>query len=208
MNISFVKPYQRLMKKECCNINEVIQEFYDHLKAYILSKTNDLQLTEDLVQEVMIKLIESHQKSNEVKNIKAWLFQVSRNTMYDYFKRHQIPADLDDDWKLHNSNESEHSSIMVEDYIIPMIDMLPKEYAIPLKMSDIDNIPQKEIAKKLDLGLSATKMRIQRARIKLGELFVECCHIEYDKKGAFVSCTIKPSCDPLHEISKQLKDKL
>lgn len=194
------------MKKECCNINEVIQEFYNYLKGYIINKTKNKDLADDLVQEVMLKLVESHQKSKEIQNIKAWLFQVSRNTMYDYFQKHNMSVNLDDDWKLNNNVQEETTSIMEEDYVIPMIQMLPEEYAVPLKLSDIDNVPQKEIAKQLGIGLSATKMRIQRARTKLRELFVECCEIEYDKNGKFTGCTIKNSCDPLHNVTRDLKE--
>ncbi|MCF2876526.1 MULTISPECIES: sigma-70 family RNA polymerase sigma factor [unclassified Tenacibaculum] len=195
------------MKKECCNLNEVIQEFYNFLKAYVLGKVKNKQVAEDIVQEVMIKLVEAHHKSPQVDNIKAWLFQVSRNTIFDYFKKHNIEANFDNDWKIESDDSNENSKVIVADYIIPMIEMLPSTYAVALKMSDIDNIPQKNIATKLGLGLSATKMRIQRARIKLKELFIECCDIEYDKNGAFAGCVIKKHCEPLHQITKNLESK-
>lgn len=195
------------MKKECCNINDVIQEFYNYLKSYILGKVNDKSLAEDIVQEVMMKLIESHQKQKEITNIKAWLFQVSRNTIYDYYKKNNLEFNLDNDWNLEGESISEVSKIFVSDYIIPMIELLPKNYAIPLMMSDIDKIPQKEIAQKLNLELSATKMRIQRGRTKLRDLFVECCDIEYDKQGNFIGCTIKQSCKPLLKTQQNFINK-
>jgi RNA polymerase sigma-70 factor (ECF subfamily) len=195
------------MKKECCNINEVVQEFYSYLKSYILGKVKDKTLAEDIVQEVMIKLIESHQNSKEIKNIKAWLFQVSRNTIYDYYKKNNLEFNLDKDWNLEEESSSENSKIMVSDYVIPMIKLLPDDYAIPLMLSDIDKVSQKDIAKQLNLEFSATKMRIQRARTKLRALFVECCHIENDKQGNFIGCSIKTSCEPLQNISKDLNSK-
>lgn len=195
------------MKKECCNINEVVQEFYNYLRSYILGKVKDKTLAEDIVQEVMIKLIESHQKNKEIKNIKAWLFQVSRNTIYDYYKQNNLEYNLDKEWNIEQEVDSELSKILVSDYVIPMIQLLPKDYANPLMLSDIDKIPQKEIAKQLNLELSATKMRIQRARTKLRDLFVECCHLDYDKQGNFIGCSIKNSCEPLQVISKDLNSK-
>ncbi len=196
------------MKKECCNINEVVQEFYDYLKSYIQGRVKDQSLAEDIVQEVMVKLIESHQKEKEIKNIKAWLFQVSRNTIYDYYKRNNLVFNESEDWNLEEEEDSELSKILVSDYVIPMVQLLPDDYATPLMLSDIDKIPQKEIAKRLNLKLSAVKMRIQRARTKLGALFVECCHIEYDKQGNFIGCTIKNCCEPLQNISKDLNNNL
>ncbi len=195
------------MKKECCNINEVVQEFYNYLKSYILNKVNDPTLAEDIVQEVMIKLIESHRNSTEIKNIKAWLFQVSRNTIYDYYKKNNLVFNLDEEWDLEQEFIADSPKILISDYVIPMIRLLPEDDAIPLMLSDIDNLPQKEIALQLNLGLSATKMRIQRARIKLRALFVECCHLEYDTNGTFIGCVIKNSCEPLQEISKKLHSK-
>jgi len=196
------------MKKECCNINDVVQEFYTYLKSYVFKRVRDKSISEDIVQEVMIKLIESHQKSTEIKNIKAWLFQVSRNTMYDYYKRNNLEFHFDNDLSVAEELPNDFSKILVLDYIIPMINLLPKDFATPLMLSDIDNIPQKVIAGKLGLGLSATKMRIQRGRQKLRDLFVECCNIEYDKNGNFIGCTIKQSCEPLQKISKDLNKKI
>ena len=194
--------------KECCNINEVVQEFYEFLKAYIIKKTNDINLAEDIVQEVMLKLVESHKKNIEVNNIKAWLFQVTRNTIADYYKdyynKNKIEFNFNEDWKEHSISSDTVSSILESDFIIPMIGLLPEKYAKPLHLSDIENIPQKEIAIQLNLGLSATKMRIQRGREKLKTLFIECCDIQYDKSGNFSSCTIKPHCTPLQEIEKKI----
>lgn len=195
------------MGKECCNINEVIQEFYNYLKSYIFKKVKNKALAEDIVQEVMMKLVKSHQQNKDIKNIKAWLFQVSRNTIYDYYKRSNLEYNLDKDWNLEEESDTTLSKILVSDYVIPMIKLLPKEYANPLILSDIENVPQKEIAKQLNLKLSATKMRVQRARTKLRALFVECCHIDYDKQGNFIGCTIKDSCEPLQNISEKINYK-
>ena len=196
------------MKNECCNINNIVQEYYSFLRAYILKRVNNTSIADDLVQEVMMKLIETHQKSTTLNNTKAWLFQVCRNVIYDYFKNNNVY--FNEDIELHNiENEfSDIEKIMVSDFIIPMIDLLPKEYAVPLKLCDIERISQKEIAAKLNIGLSATKMRIQRGRQKLRELFVECCDMEYDKNGIFVNCTIKNTCTPLVNIENKLKENL
>ncbi|WP_372938216.1 sigma-70 family RNA polymerase sigma factor [Seonamhaeicola sp.] len=193
-----------IKRYECCNINDVVQEFYEFLKVYIIKKTNDINLAEDIVQEVMLKLVESHKKSIEVNNIKAWLFQVTRNTIADYYKKNKLAFDFDEDWKEYSISSDAMSSILELDFIIPMIGLLPEKYAKPLQLSDIENIPQKDIALQLNLSLSATKMRIQRGREKLRLLFIECCDIEYDKLGNFSSCTIKPHCTPLQEIEKKL----
>lgn len=191
------------MKNECCNINEIVRDFYLYLKAYILKKTANEEIAKDIVQEVMLKLVESHKKNIEVNNIKAWLFQVTRNTIADYYNKNKIEFNFDEEWKENSISSDTDSSILESDFIIPMIGLLPEKYAKPLHLSDIENIPQKDIALQLNLGLSATKMRIQRGREKLKSLFIECCDIQYDKSGNFSSCTIKSHCAPLQKIEKK-----
>lgn len=192
------------MSEECCNVSTVIQDYYNYLKSYILKKVKDPVIAEDIVQEVMLKLIETHQKTPTIQNIKAWLFQVSRNTIYDYYKRTNLEHSIENEAKL-APEESDISTFAEPDLIVPMISLLPKKYAEPLMLSDIENVPQKEIAEKLNLSLSATKMRIQRGRQKLRDLFVSCCDIEYDNQGNFIGCTIKSYCEPLQNIYQNLQ---
>jgi len=195
------------MKEECCNIHEIIQDFYTYLYNYTLQRVNNTAIAEDIVQDVMIQLIDAHQKSKAIGNIKAWLFQVTRNTIYDYYKKNNLAYQLEKEENIQVSS-SAFSDILTADYVIPMIKLLPDDYAVPLMLSDIDELPQKQIAQQLNLTLSATKMRIQRARKKLKDLFLECCHLEYDKQGNFIGCTIKNSCSSLQQIKKDLECKI
>ena len=191
------------MAKECCNINDTVQEFYDYLKAFLLKRVSNSEVAEDIVQDVMLELVKAHQKGREVSNMKAWLFQVTRNTLSKHFKKN--PNLIQQDWEFEIEFEDNFTDVVTEDYIIPMIDLLPKEYGTPLLMSDIENIPQKDIAESLNLTLTNTKARIQRGRKKLRDLFTECCHLEFDRNGTFIGCTIKDSCAPLQEISKKIQ---
>ncbi len=191
------------MKQECCNINEIIQEFYDYLKTYIFSKTKDKSISEDIVQNVMIKLVESYHKDTEINNIKAWLFQVSRNCIADYHKANALEQTTSNDLLFELGSTEQLPELITSDYIVPMIRLLPEQFSVALEKSDIDKIPQQEIANILNLSLSATKMRIQRGRLKLRALFAECCNLEYNKDGQLIGCTIKPDCTPLHEIKKK-----
>lgn len=185
---------------ECCDLNIIISDFYNHLKNYLTGKIKNNELAEDIVQEVMLKVVTAHQKNLKIQNLKAWLYQIARNTLIDYYRKN---ANVIQENKNHLKDslyclqEEPFSPI---DYLIPMINLLPEKYSIPLMLSDIDNKSQLEIAKKLNLSHTATKMRIQRARKMLYSLFTECCDIEYDKNGAFLHCEIKENCTPLRNL--------
>ncbi|OQA86290.1 MAG: ECF RNA polymerase sigma factor SigH [Bacteroidetes bacterium ADurb.Bin234] len=182
---------------ECCDLNQIVFDFYKPLKRYLIGKTKYKETAEDIVQEVMLKVISAHQKNLQVKNLKAWLYQIARNTLIDYYRnfKNQIYENVDtvDEMFFYTEDETYNS----DDFLIPMINLLPQKYSKPLFLSDIENLPQSEIAEQLHLSLSATKMRIQRARKMLYELFIECCDIEYTKTGAFLNCKIKENCSQL-----------
>lgn len=188
---------------ECCDLNEIIQNFYSQLKKYLIGKTKNSELAEDIVQEVMLKVITAHQKNLQVKNLKAWLYQISRNTLIDYYRKNANVIQENEDYLKDTLYSLQEESFSPIDYLIPMINLLPDKYSKPLMLSDIDNMPQSEIAEKLALSLSATKMRIQRGRKKLYDLFTECCDIEYTRGGAFLHCTIKDNCTPLNNALKK-----
>ncbi|MCT4672219.1 MAG: sigma-70 family RNA polymerase sigma factor [Prolixibacteraceae bacterium] len=190
-------------KKKCCNPQHVTIEFYDKIYGYVLKQVQSEEVAKDITQEVMGRMVDAYNNEKNVLNIRAWLFQVTRNIIVDRYRKDEIIQFEDE---LSQTKEAENDfELMAEDFIIPMIKLLPKEYATPLQLSDIDNLKQSEVATILNLSLSATKMRIQRARKKLYELFLECCDITYTEDGSFAHCSIKSHCSPLLEEEKKMK---
>jgi RNA polymerase sigma-70 factor (ECF subfamily) len=129
------------------------------------------------------------------------LEQITRNTLTDYYRKNENWIQEENEGFINELLfQMEDESYNPSNYLIPMIKLLPQKYSKPLLLSDIENLPQKEIAKQMGLSLSATKMRIQRARKMLYNLFIECCNIKYTENGAFEYCTIKESCVPLKNL--------
>lgn len=191
------------------DISSTAKEFYSYLKNYISKKVSDPHTAEDLTQEVMYRLAKAEGEKQEIRNVKAWLFQTTRHVIADHYRdmernpttkfREKLPSDI--------SSSQVTTKIEEADFLVPMIKLLPDRYSRPLLMSDIEELPQKKIARKLNLGLSATKMRIHRARKKLRDLFTTCCHLRFDANGEFAGCTIKDHCGPLLELQDQLCDQ-
>ena len=161
-------------------------------------------LTNDILQDVLMKVYNFCISKSGVRNIRSWLFQIAQNTITDHYRKQSKFTNLD------NLNEIEYEDQNIAfseatNYILPMLEFLPKEYAVPLKFADIDNIKQTDIAKKLNLSLSATKSRIQRARQLLKAEFITCCHFKTDKQGNLISFEIKDSCEPLQKVKQNLQ---
>ncbi len=189
--------------EECCNLNEVVESYYNELKGYLINQTRDSELSEELLQEIMLKATLAHRNGASVYNVRAWFYTIARTTLSDHFRKLSVEARLksiiSSDEPIYEDQKDELAGL-IDKYLKPMIGLLPEKYSIPLILSDIENMPQKSISEKLGLSLTAVKSRVQRARKQLLELIWDCCNVETDKKGNFVSCTIKPTCEALNKI--------
>lgn len=159
----------------------IYNQYSDSLKRFILSRVKNEDATNDILQDVFIKI---HLNKDALKNpesIKSWVFTIANNTILDYFKKSakkinligEIPAIEDD-------KEKEHSAI---DCLKPLIKNLPKTYIEAMLLSEIDGLKQAEVAKKLNISLSGAKSRIQRGRELLKQGFINCCDYKLDATG-------------------------
>ena len=194
--------HRRIMQ---CDIHSIYQKYSTHLLVFIRQQIKDESTADDVLQEVFLKAMESCLRDTEIRNLKSWLFFVARNTIVDYFRLQNKSIQEDDYINLNHLNSIDFQQILSED-IADMIDLLPEEYATPLKLSDIEGIPQKEIAEKLEISLPGAKSRVQRARRKLRDLFYECCDMKFDTQGNIISCEIKSHCTPLLEKNINKKE--
>ncbi len=190
--------------KTNCDVPAFWQEHKIELRNFILKRVKDQELTKDILQDVLLKVYNFCTSKSGVRNIRSWLFQIAQNTITDHYRKQSKFTDLDTITELEHEDQDVAFS-EAANYILPMLEFLPKKYAVPLKLADIYNMKQVDIAKKLNLGLSATKSRIQRARQLLKTEFITCCHFETDTHGNLISFEIKESCEPLHKVRHQFQ---
>ena len=171
-------------------------EYKIGLKFYILKKIKNEDLADELSHEVLMKIYKSCCSGNEIKNIRSWMYQIAHNTVIDHLKKEDKFADeVTEILGVDEKNTYEN----VEEFVEPLIKILPKKYAEPLLLSDIEGINQIEVSKKMNLSLTATKSRIQRARKLLKEKIIDCSNLELNAKGNPISIEIKADCKPLRK---------
>ncbi len=185
-----------------CDVPNLWLEHQKELNNFIYKRVKDREVANDISQEVLLKVYNFCQTRSGVRNVRSWLFQIAQNTITDHFRKQAKFSDKEIPEKQVEDENMAFSDAVK--YILPMIEFLPEAYSIPLKLSDLEGMKQADIAKKLGLGLPATKSRIQRARQLLMEEFITCCHFEKDPTGNLLSFEIKDSCAPLQKIKKEI----
>ena len=170
----------------------VINDFKDKLEKFIASIVKDQNVVNDILQDALLKIYVAFPKLKNREKITSWIYQITRNTINDYFRKKQLnvqlidlPEELDSDTSLNHE---------LTECLKPFIEQLPEKYRDALKQTDLGQLSQKEYAKKIGLSYSGTKSIVQRARVKLKALFNQCCQIESDKYGQIMAYRRKKSC--------------
>ena len=145
----------------------------DFLKPYALNLTNDMDDTEDLLQETMFKALSNKDKFEEGTNIKAWLYTIMKNIFINNYRRRSKMRTMvdttDNNYYLDSSQEKEPNianSKMVMDDLMKVVESLPDEYRLPFMMH-FQGYKYQEIAERFKLPLGTVKSRIFLARQEL-----------------------------------------
>ena len=196
-------PDQTALPTDSCSaVAPVFLAYEAQLKGFVQKRIIDKDEANDILQQLYLKVYKNCEQLQEVKNTKAWLYQITRNAVYDFFRensRRQSIADLE----LTEGELPEDTRHEVEALVEPLINLLPPEYAEALRLSELEEVSQKEIAERLGISYSGAKSRVQRGREKLKALFMECCHLEFSHDGQVIGASVKESCKPLKHLVKE-----
>jgi len=159
-------------------------KFSESLKRFIYSRVKNDELTNDLLQEIFIKIHLNIHKIKKQESIKSWIYTITNNTINDYFKKQSKRNNLNSETiEFNNKIATEHSA---KDCLLPLINNLPSTYKKALLLSEINGLKQADVAKILNISLSGAKSRIQRGRNLLKEGFIACCDYKLNKSGYLV----------------------
>jgi len=73
-----------------------------------------------------------------------------------------------------------------------MVKSLPEQDRQALVLTEYQGLTQKEYGERLGLSFSGAKSRVQRAREKLKQMLLECCHFELDRRNHIID--YQPHC--------------
>jgi RNA polymerase sigma-70 factor (ECF subfamily) len=167
--------------------------FAAQLRGYV-SRRVDPGSTDDVVGDVLLRLVRHREQLQEAKNPSAWVQRVATNAVADHHRRQSterrtlagLEAELDDE----ATSDGEHdgtASAEIAGCLVPFIRSLSEPYRSALLLTDIGGMTQTAAAERLGLSPSGMKSRVQRGRAKLKQVIQRCCALELDRRGGIVS---------------------
>jgi RNA polymerase sigma-70 factor, ECF subfamily len=167
--------------------NEIWLKFSHPVKDFIRNQTHNSDVTDDILQEVFIKIHQNLHLLRDEERVAGWVFQIARNTVLNYFRTqkknlenqefHQRETEGESYFKENNLNEM--VGIWLEEF---KKDLDPK-YQEALQLVDIEGITQVELANRLGISVSGAKSRVQRGREQLKQKLIDCCPVKTDQYG-------------------------
>ena len=175
---------------------QVWQAFHAPLYQFIRRRVANEVTAEDLLQEVFLKIHQHGDSLREVKRLESWIYQITRNLIIDHYRSHRQPmTSLDTREALDLPDELPDDDVVSE--LLPciraMVLALPKQDRQALILTEDQGLTQKELGERLGLSFSGAKSRVQRAREKLKQELLACCHFELDRRGHILD--YQPRCE-------------
>lgn len=176
-------------------LEHIWKKFSAKLKGYIAGQVNDDMLAEDLLQEVFLKIHKNLETLKDAGKLQSWIYQIARNTITDHYRQRRIHGELSEELPDAGDEASPESAEQrLARGLKGMVELLPSPYREALWLTDYQGMTQVELAKKLGISVSGAKSRVQRARAMLKDLFFQCCHFEFDRRGTVIDYHPKSCC--------------
>ncbi len=153
----------------------LFDHFAPRVKSFMMRKGSNAEQAEDLVQEAMIAVwTKAAMFSSDRGSVSTWIFTIARNLRIDRLRREksQLYTDLEDfdapdlrtdaEENLGRSQEDNHVAIALA--------QIPEEQRQLLILSYVEDVPQSEIATRLNIPLGTVKSRMRLGYSRLRKL--------------------------------------
>ncbi len=157
---------------------ELVNRYRDRLLNFVYNYIGDFEISEDIVQDTMVKLYQKKHYYREIAKFSTWLYTIAKNLANTEFRKkkqrkitllsqigrddkpYDIPADQPD-------TDQEIQSDIANRIIRKAIDELPEKFKTVILLRDIQELPYEEISSIIEVPIGTVKSRINRARLQL-----------------------------------------
>lgn len=168
----------RIIKKDERALLRLYKKYHPSVFRYVRSQINNYQTAEELTQDIFINFIEALRDFRFQSSLKTFLFSIARHKVVDQIRKKKIknilfsrlPVFIVESLKVVFIDE-EIDKNELKEKISKVIDSLPNDYSLVLRLKYIEGIKMKEIAKRLKLNFKATESLLFRARKSFVKVF-------------------------------------
>jgi len=162
---------------ETFRLGLLYERYKKRLFGFFFQMNRDASLSEDLVQNVFIRILKYKHTYTEDSKFVTWIFQIARNTNYDNYRkdkknRHQ---DIDEIEYSATTSETIESEIAKSENVSTLqlaLNYLSAEKKELLMLSKFRELKYKEVGEIIGCSEGAARTKVHRALNELKEVFL------------------------------------
>lgn len=144
------------------------------LERFVRWRIGNADDADDILQDTLLLAYHNRDRLQDADSFKPWLLQIARNQCNEHYRRRarREESPLREEAAVGFLSQSSERSLMVRD----ILERLPRKSREVLTLSYLDDIPQAEIARLLDIPVGTVKSRLNTAKKQFRQ--------SYEPKGA------------------------
>ncbi len=158
------------------------EQMHSRLCRFVCSRFADEADAEDILQDVFLKIHANLGTVREMERMESWIYQITRNSIADYYRGRRRLVELTEH-AVNDEYPEEDAAESLAPTIHDIVQSLPEPYREALILTEYQGLSQVELAERLGISVSGAKSRVQRARQKIKDILMACCHFEFDARG-------------------------
>jgi RNA polymerase sigma-70 factor (ECF subfamily) len=174
------------MVVDMSDLESIWERLHVRLFRFIRARVEDDASAEDILQEVFLRIHSRMDSLADSSRLDSWVYQIARHAVIDHYRRRrelvEIPETLVDEAMIEEPDEAD----ILASSLREMVEALPEPYRQALLLTEYQGLTQTELAEQLGISLSGAKSRVQRARQRIKDGLLSCCHFEFDRYGRVI----------------------
>jgi RNA polymerase sigma-70 factor (ECF subfamily) len=175
----------------------VYDEFHGRIRRY-LARLSGPAIADDLTQETFARVSQGLTTFRGESAVSTWIYRIATNLALDRARSRafQLQARAADPEALASLSttpiiEYDMARREMRACIREYVDRLPPEYRTVVVLSELEELPDRQIADVLGISLEAAKIRLHRGRARLRQMLAEGCAFSRDERSEF-TCERRP----------------
>ena len=167
----------RVKEGENQKLGLLYERYKKRLFGFFYQMNKDANLSEDLVQNVFIRVLKYKHTFSEESKFITWLFQIARNANYDNYKKQAKRRTEDFDkasFAIANDSDLENEIEELENKstLKKALDLLAPEKKEILILSKLKELKYKEVGEIIGCTEGNTRIKVYRALTELKDIFL------------------------------------
>lgn len=148
--------FELLKTNRKLGIEELYKNYSKLVYGVIYSILKNTDETEDVLQNVFVKIFKLDNEKLPTKSHLSWLYSVAKNETINYIKKHSKEKNYENLYEI-TDNDTEIEKVLDKEYFNKLIENLPPKQQEILSLKIISNLSFREIANILDMKIPAVQ---------------------------------------------------